>query len=184
MNIRPANEDDAQAIATVHVRSWQTAYRGVVPDSYLDSLSIEKRTTFWRGFLQEPSRPEIWAADADPPIIGWATVSQSRDKDAPPRTGELNAIYVLPEYWSSGVGRALWIKARERLGERGFDRVTVWVLAENVRAIRFYKAAGFSAGLEQDIEIGGKVLREVRYEVPIGQEAVATNLPGVKCQVT
>jgi len=139
MNIRPAHADDAQAIATVHVRSWQAAYRGVVPDAYLDSLSIEQRTTFWRGFLEEPSRPEIWAADADPPIIGWAIISQSRDKDAAPRTGELNAIYVLPEYWSSGVGRALWIKAKERLSERGFDQVTVWVLADNVRAIRFYK---------------------------------------------
>jgi ribosomal protein S18 acetylase RimI-like enzyme len=166
--IRPAQVDDAEGIATVHVLGWQAAYRGVVPDSYLDSLSIEQRALSWRAFFREPSPTEVWAADANQHLIGWVSMGESRDDDAPTGTGELNAIYVLPEYWSSGVGRALWLRAKQRLAERGFRRATLWVLADNDRAVRFYRAAGFSPISERDIEIGGKVLREVRYEVPIG----------------
>lgn len=169
MKIRPAHVDDAESIANIHVRGWQAAYRGIVPDAHLDSLSIKDRATSWRAYLQTPSpSPEIWVADAAAQVIGWASLGKSRDDDAPAGTGELNAIYVLPAYWSAGVGRALWLMARKRLAELGFLRVTLWVLADNGRAIRFYRAAGFSPGSERNMEIGGKVLREVRYETPIG----------------
>jgi hypothetical protein len=40
--VRPATPDDADAIASVHVRSWQAAYRGIVPDAMLDALSIQR----------------------------------------------------------------------------------------------------------------------------------------------
>jgi len=59
----------------------------------------------------------------------------------------------------------LWERAYLRLQARGFSRVTLWVLADNARAIRFYCAAGFAPSLERAIEIGGKRLLEVRYEL-------------------
>jgi ribosomal protein S18 acetylase RimI-like enzyme len=168
MNIRLAQIADADGIATVHVRGWQAAYRGIVPDTYLDSLSIEQRASAWRALFRGPSAREVWVADANQRLIGWVSIGDPRDDDAPTGTGELNAIYVLPEFWSSGVGRALWLRAKQRLAERGFGRATLWVLADNDRAVRFYRAAGFSPVSERDIEIGGKLLREARYEAPIG----------------
>jgi ribosomal protein S18 acetylase RimI-like enzyme len=167
MNVRPAHVDDAKGIAYVHVRAWRTAYRDIVPADYLASLSVEKRTTSWRDHLAKAS-PEIWVAEELPEVVGWVAFGSSRDTDAEQDTGEVEALYVLPEYWSTGTGRALWQKARARLKERGFRRATLWVLAENSRAIGFYGAAGFAPTLNRSIEIGGKVLSEVRYEVPIG----------------
>ena len=168
MNVRPAHVDDSGGIAEVHVRSWQSAYRDIVPAPYLESLSIERRTLFWRSQILESSPTEIVVAEIDKRLVGWASFGPSRDDDARESTGELYAFYVLPELWGTGVGRALWSRAEERLVERGFARVTLWVLRENLRAIRFYQAAGFAPTVERSIEIGGKNLHELRYEVPIG----------------
>ena len=124
MNVRLAHLGDARGVANVHVCAWRAAYRGIVPDEHLDSLSVEKREESWRQrFLQ--ARPEVWVAEAPPEIVGWIAFGASRDEDASPTTGEIEALYVLPEYWSTGTGRALWLKARSRLKERGFGSVTL-----------------------------------------------------------
>jgi ribosomal protein S18 acetylase RimI-like enzyme len=167
MIIRPARIDDAVAIARVHVRAWQRAYRGIVPDAYLDSLSIEKRESIWRQSLANGA-PEVAVAEQGPEVVGWIAFGPSRDSDAAREIGEIEALYVAPEHWSLGAGRALLQIARERLRERGFHRVSLWVLAQNARAIRFYTAAGFTPGCERPIEIGGAVLTEIRYELFIG----------------
>ena len=44
--IRTATPEDARAIAEVHVASWRAAYRGVLPDTYLDRLSVDENKTF------------------------------------------------------------------------------------------------------------------------------------------
>jgi ribosomal protein S18 acetylase RimI-like enzyme len=169
MNIRPAIASDARTVATVHVQAWQRAYRGIVPDAYLDSLSIDRREHNWRVVIQKGT-PELWVAEADSQVVGWSAFGASRDEDATPHTGELEAIYVLPQYWSTGTGRALWLGTRRRLIERGFTTATLWVLTANVRAIRLYAAAGFAPNpaSEKEINIGGRALREIRYQTDLG----------------
>ena len=53
VTIRVATEGDAAGIARVHVRSWQEAYAGIVPDAYLSSLDADARTAQWRKYLRE-----------------------------------------------------------------------------------------------------------------------------------
>lgn len=48
MNIRKARLKDAEGIARVHVDSWRTTYRGIIPDDYLNGLSYEQRTELWK----------------------------------------------------------------------------------------------------------------------------------------
>ncbi|HEV2701869.1 MAG TPA: GNAT family N-acetyltransferase [Steroidobacteraceae bacterium] len=170
MNVRPAIAADARTVATVHVHTWQSAYRGIVPDSHLDSLSIDGRELVWGGVIEKGS-PELWVAEVDSLVVGWSSFGASRDPDAGPKTGELEAIYVLPQYWKTGTGRALWLITRGRLIERGFATATLWVLADNLRAIRFYAAAGFAPNpaSEKQINIGGRLLREIRYETDLGR---------------
>ena len=50
LTVRPATAADARGIATVRVRAWQSGYRGLIPDDYLDHMSIEeneKRSSNW-----------------------------------------------------------------------------------------------------------------------------------------
>lgn len=165
MNIRQVVASDARPVAIVHVQTWQAAYRGIVPDAYLDALSVEHREQVWRESIRRGT-PEIWVAEVAEQLIGWTAFGPSRDQDARPETGELEAIYVLPGHWTSGVGRALWQLTRRRLIERGFSTATLWVLADNARAIRFYTAAGLAPNMasEKQITVGGRSLAEVRYE--------------------
>jgi ribosomal protein S18 acetylase RimI-like enzyme len=162
--IGPATLADARRVAEVHVQAWRAAYVGIVPDEYLASLSIEKRETMWRDAI-EKQLPELLVARVDGDVAGWVAFDTSRDKDAAAGTGEIWALYVDPAHWSSGVGRELWSRARERLLERGFNAISLWVLAANARAIRFYEAAGFTldTGSAQMFELGGRSVQELRY---------------------
>ena len=164
INIRPAVLSDARAVAEVHVKTWQAAYRGIIPDDYLKALSVDEREAVWHTSIARGT-PELWVAESQTLVIGWAAFGPSRDADAEPNTGELEAIYVLPDHWSTGAGRALWQTASVRLGQRGFSRVTLWALEDNGRAARFYRAAGFAPdpSSRKPQERGGKRLWEIRY---------------------
>lgn len=169
MVIRRATVDDALAVATIHVRAWQAAYKGIVPPAFLESLSVEDREARWRKNLTEGASAMYVAEEANG-VVGWASVGGCRDPDATPATGELWAIYVAPSRWHHGVGRALWVRARSHLEAARCSNVVVWVLEDNHLARRFYEAVGFAAepDLTKVIEIGGAGLREVRLRGPLG----------------
>jgi ribosomal protein S18 acetylase RimI-like enzyme len=167
VKIRPATIDDAPAIAEVHVRSWQWAYRGQIPDDYLDRMSdtLDRRIEARRAELANlPLDDRWWVAEQAGQIVGFAITQPSRDDDVPPLTGEVALIYLLPEAAGKGVGRALFARAVEDLRERGYRRATLWVLESNARARRFYEAAGFAPdGARKTEERPGALLHEVRY---------------------
>ena len=168
MHIERATLEDAHVIAEIHVLTWRAVYQGIVPAEYLATLSVEKRKALWRESIAKGT-PEVWVARIEGCIVGWVASGPCRDAGASPQAGEVWAIYVAPSHWSSGVGRALWRSARERLKQHGYKSVSLWVLAENSRAIKFYLAAGFAPDLLsiKELALGGKRLKEVRYEVDI-----------------
>ena len=165
MQIYSAGVDDARRIAQIHVLTWQAAYAGVVPDGYLAALSVDQREAYWR---QEISLgvQKIAIARLDDVVCGWVSYGPSRDGDSLPRTAEIWAIYVAPEYWSSGVGRQLWLHAQAHLTQEGFQSVSFWGLAVNKRAIDFYARAGLVPDhvSAREFALGGVTLREIRYK--------------------
>jgi ribosomal protein S18 acetylase RimI-like enzyme len=168
MIIRRALTEDAHGIAAVHVSAWRDAYRGIVPQSYLDQISVANREKRWAEIF-ERDRSETLVADAGDHIIGFVSYGKSRQEPALGNVGEIYAIYVASSHWSMGVGQLLWEAALARLHELSFVRTIVWVLVANERAIRFYERIGFkrSRGSETIVEIGGEGLPEIRYEVAI-----------------
>lgn len=164
--VREAIPDDAEAIARVHVGTWQSAYRGQIPDEYLDGLSVRERGEVWRRILATSGRDEVnWVAERDGAIVGFAGAGTSRDSDGRERTGELFAIYVLADHWGAGVGGALMEKAIGWL-RAGYRSATLWVLATNERAQRFYRRWGWTAdGATKEDDRGSFVLHEVRYRI-------------------
>ena len=119
----------------VHCTAWQEAYRGIVCDRYLDTMTVEATTVRARKFPENT----LVAKDKDK-VVGFAVYSPSRDEDLPD-AGEVDAIYVLSEYYGRKVGYRLMNEAISRLSE--FDTIFVWVLEKNERAIRFYHRYGF-----------------------------------------
>jgi ribosomal protein S18 acetylase RimI-like enzyme len=163
MIIRSAKPEDALRIATIHVEAWRVAYRGIIPDEYLRSLSIEQRHAAWQQAL-EAGHPFTWVAEEGDTAVGWISAAASRDVDASHSTGEIWAVYIDPGHWGEGIGRALCDAAEQELRRRGSTEVTLWVLKDNQRALGFYLSNGFFRDACEDriIERGGKELREVR----------------------
>ncbi len=171
VTIRRATPDDASAIADVHARSWQVAYIGLVPDEVIEQVvgGRATRAERMRALLDgDDTPPHFFVALEGDAIVGMAVTAPSRDPDAPPTTGELEAIYLAPEAIGRGIGRALHDRAMDDLRERGFAEAMLWVLRENQRARRFYEAAGWHTdGAAKDEERPGGTLHETRYRRPL-----------------
>ena len=169
VTIRPAAVDDAEALARLHVRSWQWAYRGQLPDEFLDRMpdSMDRRIDARRAQLTDlPPDYRVWIAEQAGQIVGFAVTEPSRDADVPLSTAELSMIYLEQEAAGKGIGRQLFAHAVEDLRQRGYAQAILWVLETNSRARRFYEAAGWRAdGGSKTEERPGALLREVRYRI-------------------
>lgn len=166
MDVRRARLGDERAIAEVHVRTWQVAYRGQIPDVVLDGLSVERRTRAWSQIIAESSPPASGAfvLEEHGEVHGFAHVAPSRDEDADDNVGELTAIYVAPEFWGSGGSYLLLERALAGLREAGFSAATLWVLDTNLRATRFYESASWTPdGAVKADKREGYELHEIRY---------------------
>ncbi len=162
--MRRAAAADAPSIAQVHVESWKTTYRGILPDEYLDQLSVEQREQFWTSTLaaSDSNSTTIVAIDeASSRVVGFACAGKER-------TGELGcdeelyAIYLLREAQRQKLGTLLL----KELAAIGFSVVAVWVLNANP-ARKFYEATGGRVLKEQSIELAGKAFAETAYRIDL-----------------
>ena len=162
--IRFAQESDAHHIAAIHVASWQKIYRGLIPDSTLNNLSVVEKEKLWLALIKNHS--QILIIDIDQQMVGFASIGATRDTDADAaKCGEIMAIYLHPDYWRQGIGAMLCEKAFSELKEKGFSEVTAWVLQGNALARKFYEKIGFeeTTDIKADEFDSGVVLDEVRY---------------------
>lgn len=134
----------------VHCTAWQEAYRGIVCDRYLDTMTVEATTARARNFPENT----LVAKDNDK-VVGFAVYGPSRDEDLPD-AGEVEAIYVLSEYYNHKIGYRLMNEALSRLSE--YKIVFLWVFEKNERAISFYRKYGFEFdGCQKEWKLGTPV---------------------------
>jgi GNAT superfamily N-acetyltransferase len=154
-HLREARQEDAAAIARVHVDSWRSTYRGIVPEGFLAEMSYEDFEDRWRGWLRNVGEPRLVYRVAELPsgrIVGFATGY----------AGELYTLYLLREHQRAGIGQRLLGSVARGLAEGGTYSLLAWVLARNPSR-RFYEAVGGELLGSQEIEIGGARLEEVAY---------------------
>lgn len=135
VTVRVAVPEDAEAIATVHVRAWQEAYAHLFPAAFLEALDPRDRLERWRRIIDEPS-VAVCVAEVDAAVVGWATAGPGREAEAV-RPLELEGIYVLAGAHGSGAGQGLLDAV---IGDRP---AFLWVAEHNPRAEAFYRRNGF-----------------------------------------
>jgi len=163
IEVREANVEDAEAIATVHVATWRAAYAGIIPEQFLNDLTVAGRTAGWQKALGT-GRIRLLLAYIGDTLVGWIAFGKCRDEDKGAQWAEVEAFYVLPAWWGQGVGRCLSDAVRARLQDAGYQHVALWVLEQNHRAIAAYQRLGFSHdGASKTAQIGGASLIEFRY---------------------
>jgi len=154
----------------VHVRAWQAAYAGLLPDDALAGLSIEERAERWRTLLREPAPGlRVWIGEEEGGrIVGFSSTGPSRDPTASAGTAEVFTIYLEPAVVGTGRGRTLFAHAVGDLRSGGSTSAELWGLSTNDRARRFYERAGWHTDGEERIEsMYGMELRETRYRIEL-----------------
>jgi GNAT superfamily N-acetyltransferase len=167
VRIRLAREADIPALVDAHARSWRASYGDLLPAGLIEDVlaARDARAERWRTRLADPSDPGAFlVAEIAGQAVGLAITGPSRDEDGDAATGEVYAIYLDPGVIGRGVGRALFAAAVADLVSRGFERAILWVLSDNMRARRFYEAAGWrpDGATKRDVRDGG-TLDGTRY---------------------
>ena len=160
--LRGATAKDSLAMGRVYCEAWKAAYRGMMPDAFLDSLTDENCAPPSERI--SPDNSIVWEEDGV--ICGLANFGPGRDADSD-GMAEIRSIYVLPECWQKGVGGMLMQGAADALRRLGFTKVFLWTLESNARARRFYEKQGMVLTGTRMIEIAGAKLSECRYEMDI-----------------
>ena len=156
--LRPG--DDLFAFSRVYEESWREAYRGLLPQEYLDSIPLGK----WVPYLEQAGRESLLLLKGEK-IVGTASCCASRTPELA-GWGEIVSLYLLPEYWGNGWGKALLSAAVKQLESMGYRDLFLWVLEGNQRARAFYEHMGFRpSGACTEDEIGGMPVREIQYRL-------------------
>jgi GNAT superfamily N-acetyltransferase len=161
MTVRYAAVRDARGIAEVHVSSWRTSYRGIVPEARLDALDVESREAFWNTQIETMQPPYCCfvSVDEDGAITGFADAGPAKDGELG-TDGELYAIYLVEAAKKKGVGRRLMYEAVSCLRAAGFRSVSLWLLKENP-ARGFYERFGGRITGEKSYVTGGFTLSAI-----------------------
>ncbi|MBP3040631.1 GNAT family N-acetyltransferase [Bacillaceae bacterium Marseille-Q3522] len=161
MNIREAIIADAGGIAAVHVNSWRTTYKGIVPEEYLINLQVESRKQSWETALTHLNFDEKIFVCENPKgkIIGFVNGGTNRNAGLE-FDCEIYAIYLLQEYQRQGIGKKLCNEMIGWFKQRNFRSMMLWVLEDN-QAKHFYQKIGGTAIEKKTITIGNKELIEL-----------------------
>jgi GNAT superfamily N-acetyltransferase len=161
-SVRPASLDDAERIAEVHVSTWKTAYRGLLPDALLDSMVPEDRVSRWQRTLSDRDST-VLVAMLGSQVAGFLAIGPCRD-DPDGTIGELDAIYILDEFSGLGIGSDFMRQSDRWMRNQGFSAAILWVLPTNERAIRFYELHGWrDDGAEKMLDVPGGSVPARRY---------------------
>ena len=162
LTLRAATSADSLAVARVHLAAWRAAYRGIIPDSYLDGLDEEARASRYTFDQTGLDDPRTWIGLEGDQIRGFVTWGPAREDEL--GRGEVYALYVSPDSWRSGVGTRLMERAEHELAARGFDEALLWVLKDNSRGRCFYETSGWRHdGTELRAQFDLREVAEVRY---------------------
>ncbi|MEV7890726.1 N-acetyltransferase family protein [Streptomyces sp. NPDC002817] len=166
--VREMTLADVDRVAQIRVRGWQSAYRGIVPQPYLDALSVTEDAEHRRERLRRSDGSVVnLVAEQDGELLGRAAHGPYREDEVRTADAELYAIYVDPGRYGAGIGHALLQESVRRCAA-GHDRMHLWVLKGNTRARAFYERAGFRPdGTEEPFEVDGVPVPEVRYTLAL-----------------
>lgn len=172
MNIRVADINDAEDIANVHVKVWQSAYNGIMPKKYLAALSVKEKKGAWSKSLLEKNPGTTLVIEEKNKVIGFFVFGPARDNDLKNcNAGELVALNILPNQWGKGHGSKAIHFVLEKSTIKKWDAVYLWVLKQNKRAISIYEAHGFMKQEKErfDTKLTGHELHEIRYTINLKQ---------------
>lgn len=152
ISIRRARSEDASALSRVFDSAWMEAYQGIIPALALARLIARRGPRWWLAAVGR-GRPLV-VLEVGESVAGYVSYGRCRDRTLP-ADGEIDELYLAPEYQGLGFGRRLFWAVRNDLGDRGMRRVVVWALSDNERGCAFYRRLGGRVIAESAERIAG-----------------------------
>ncbi|HVK86964.1 MAG TPA: GNAT family N-acetyltransferase [Kofleriaceae bacterium] len=160
--IREAVLADADEIARVSAESWQSSYRGILPDALLERIDVGRRAVVRRRLLRDRSIFQLVAYDVTHlDIVGFCDAGASRREV--PYAGEVYEIYLAHRAKRYGIGQEMFERVQAWLVRHGLRSMIVWVLEDNHHARRFYEAMGGRPAARFRSVVGGTPVIELSY---------------------
>lgn len=160
ISIRRARIGDAAALASVFEAAWREAYLGIIPGVALHRMLARRGLRWWQATI-EHGRPLV-VLDVHDTVAGYVSYGRARNRHLPAE-GEIDELYLRPEYQGLGFGTRMFRAVRNDLADRDIGRVLVWCLSDNVRARAFYERLGGRAVAETTERVAGVPLGKVGY---------------------
>jgi GNAT superfamily N-acetyltransferase len=160
--VREARLGDAEAIARAHTQSWQTSYRGILPESVLDRIDVGQRAESRRRILENAGIFQLVAYDVTHgDIVGFCDAGRARRHV--PYAGEVYALYLVQHAKLHGLGREMLERSQAWFAANNRRSMIIWVLEHNQHARGFYAAMGGRPGPTTRSTVGGFPVTEVSY---------------------
>lgn len=160
IDIRRAEEADAEAIADVHHEAWQGAYAGIIPHRALNAMIGRRGAAWWARAIRRSAT--VLVAEMGGEVAGYATLGRNRARELP-QQGEIYELYLRPECQGIGLGSRLFAAARDKLAAHGLGGLVVWALEDNVGALSFYEGLG-GRDIAEGVEVfDQKALKKVAF---------------------
>ena len=161
IKIRKATLDDVEAISTIKVEGWQSAYKNIISDEYLNNMSIQR--TIEKNTKNFDRYPFI-VAEHDNEVVGFCGYDFGNIEELDNNADcELRGIYVKPDMKRNGIGRKLINYVKKEFLKANKEQMILWCLKENYPSRKFYESMGGVAGKCKTSEFGGKEYEIISY---------------------
>lgn len=164
--IKSLEEKYLPDVAIAHLLAWQKAYKGILSDDLLFSLDQHEFSRIWKQTIQNEKRKNYIALDDKGIAIGFVSFGSAKEND---QSAEIIGIYVHPNHWDEGHGKALMQKAISEIkNSRRYSKIILWVMTENDSARQFYEKLGFKLDSQtRTSERKGEQFKECRYSLDL-----------------
>lgn len=160
--VREAKLGDAAAIAAAHTESWQTSYRGILPDTVLDRIDVGQRAESRRKIIEDRSIFQLVAYDVTHgDIVGFCDAGPARRHA--PFGGEIYALYMIHRAKRHGLGQEMFERVQAHFSAINRRSLIIWVLENNHHARGFYEAMGGKLATRLPSRVGGFPVIELSY---------------------
>lgn len=161
MKIEKVTKNNVAQASYIYAMSWKAGYKNILPQTFLDHISVN----FWINKLENSNKnfQENYIASVNGKFVATSSICEARDEEYK-GWGEIKSIYVSPTEFRKGFGSHLFRYVYERLENKGYSKVYLWVLKENITARKFYESLGFHFNGDCiHANIGGKNCSIIRY---------------------
>jgi GNAT superfamily N-acetyltransferase len=166
IEIRWAQLEDIQDLGLVHSEAYRNAYQGIIPDEFLNQVTPEVSGEYFCTALTQ-GEERVAIALIDKRTVGCMVLKACSDDDLQKHSGEITAIYLLQNHRGIGIGKTILKWGIGKLKDFGCSKVAIWVLRENLNAIRFYEKQGFVRDGAERLISRGKELIQYKYILSI-----------------